>query len=483
MNIITQIINFMTKNIKNNIKKYNLEETLNADTLFTFNNYINMINCIDDISYDFSTYLYSSFIKQIDDAFFNSSYRKQFCDVINIYERNIITLFGEVSFKRRYYHDNLKNKNYYYVDQVINIKPYSRFDPFVCAKICEVSSHDSYAKAGRTVSELIGERLKFNNNPSKTLINRAEARNIVMNFPIPEIDYGTRDNVKKLFVMLDEKWVHSQYHYDKEGNKLDFMVKACVVFENTEIVYKKKKKKDSKVRYRLVGKHVLSSIDGDLKKQLDNYIFNTYDVEEIEELVFMGDCASWITAFPDGFKYHKNMKITFSMDGFHYSQAIENICTKKYQDLVPMLKDYCKNDDKESFAFICNSLIEVCPDRKETIENKMNYILNNWKYIQVYYYDNPMRCCMESNISHCFADIFTARPRAYSEKGLRQLLKLRMLKVNNQDIQKIYFGILKNEFRKEILINSDIIFSYKKDNDIHYLPQWLMKSLTYNYDF
>lgn len=475
MNILSQITNYIKENVLKNVRNYNLDSLLSANSLCSFNNYLDMVNCIDDITYDFSTFLYSSFVEQIDEAFFNSNYRKQFCDVLFIQGRNLMTLFGEVTFERRYYYDRLKNKYYYFVDEVLCIKPYSRFDPFVCAKICEVSSHDSYAKAGRTVSEMIGKRLKFNDNPDKILINRAQARNIVMNFDIPEIDYGTRDNVKKLFVMLDEKWVHSQYHYDSEGKKLDFMVKACVVFEETEIVYKNKKKKDSKVRYRLVGKHVLSSIDGDLKKQLDNYIFNTYDVEQIDELVFMGDCASWITAFPDGFKYHKNMKVIFSMDGFHYSQAIENICTKKYQDLVNILKDYCKNDDKESFISACNSLIETCPERKETIEIKMNYILNNWKYIQVYYYDNPMRCCMESNISHCFADIFTARPRAYSERGLRQLLKLRMLKVNNQDIQKIYFGVLNNEFKEEVLINSDIFTYTQKDTDVYHLPYEITK--------
>ena len=238
MNIISQILKELEKNIKNNINNYNLSDILTANVSFTFNNYIKMVNCIDDISYDFSTFLYSTFVEQIDNAFFNSNYRKQFCDVINIYERNIITLFGEVTFKRRYYHDRLKNKNYYYVDQVLNIQPYSRFDPFVCAKICEVSSHDSYAKAGRTVSELIGKRLKFNDNPDKILINRAEARNIVMRFPIPEIEYSQRNTNKKLYIMLDEKWVHSQYNNGK-----DFMVKAVVIFENVEQVYKHTKKK------------------------------------------------------------------------------------------------------------------------------------------------------------------------------------------------------------------------------------------------
>ena len=192
----------MKENIKNNINNYHLSDILSANTLFSFDNYINMVTCIDDISYNFSTFLYSSFVEQIDYAFFNSNYRKQWCDVINIFDRNLITLFGEVSFKRRYYHDRLKHKNYYFVDQVLNIKPYSRFDPFVCAKICEVASHDSYAKAGRTVSELIGKRLKFNDNPDKILINRAEARNIVMRFPIPIINFEQRASIKKLYVII-----------------------------------------------------------------------------------------------------------------------------------------------------------------------------------------------------------------------------------------------------------------------------------------
>ena len=467
MNIITYILKNLKENVENNMNIYNLSDILTANALFTFNNYINMVNCIDDISYDFSTFLYSSFVEQIDDSFFNSNYRKQWCDVINIYERNLITLFGEVTFKRRYYHDRLKKKNYYYVDQVLNIKPYSRFDPFVCAKICEVSSHDSYAKAGRTVSELIGKRLKFNDNPNKILINRAEARNIVMRFPIPKIEFEERTTNKKLYVMLDEKWVHSQHNDGK-----DFMVKAVVVFESIDKVYKNSKKK-KKIRYKLIGKHVLASIDNDLQKQVDDYIFNTYDVEQIEEIVFMGDCASWITAFPHSFKYHKNMKITFSMDGFHFAQAIQNICTQKYEDLFPILKQSCFENDKDLFITLCDSLIKLEPSREETIISKRDYILNNWNFVQVYFHDNPMRCCMESNISHCFADIFTARPRAYSEKGLRQLLKLRLLKVNNLDIQKIYFDVINNKFDNNFLFNCDWNFISTKKGNHSISPSWL----------
>ena len=471
MNIIPLIIENLKKNIEENVKNYHLNDILTANALFTFNNYIKMIKCIDDISYDFSTFLYSSFVEQIDNAFYNSSYRKKFCDVISIGERNIITLFGEVTFKRRYYFDKLRNNKYYYVDQVLNIKPYSRFDPFVCAKVCEVSSHDSYAKAGRTVSELIGKRLKFYDNPDRYLINRAQARNIVLCFDIPDIDYEERTtpNSKKLYVMLDEKWVHSQYNNGK-----DFMVKACVIFENIEAVYKKRKFRKSKIRYKLTGKHVLASIDNDLRKQLDDYIYNTYIVEDIDEIIFMGDCASWITSFPKDFKYHSNMTITFSMDGFHLSQAIQNIVTTKYPEIGNALKQCCFDNRKDDFISICDSMIKNDPSREETIVSKRDYILNNWKYIQIYYHKNTMNCSMEAHISHCFADIFTSRPRAYSENGLRHLLKLRLLKVNNIDIQQTYFDVINGKYRDIPILDSNIFdISFTNPNSNYQYPERL----------
>ena len=42
------------------------------------------------------------------------------------------------------------------------------------------------------------------------------------------------------------------------------------------------------------------------------------------------------------------------------------------------------------------------------------------------------------------ADLFTARPKVYSEKGLKKLLKLRLLKVNNVDIKELYLKQLIN---------------------------------------
>ena len=91
---------------------------------------------------------------------------------------------------------------------------------------------------------------------------------------------------------------------------------------------------------------------------------------------------------------------------------------------------------------MCNDFSELYPERTETIENKMNYILNNWGPRQLYQSKSFLKCSMESHISHIFADIFTSRPKAYSKKGLKQLLKLRLLKINGQNIKELYLNSL-----------------------------------------
>lgn len=457
MNILTQTIENISKNFSKTITNYNLDNLLNGFSVSDFNHYINIIRCIDHVSSSFSTSMYKQFIKKIDEAFFNSSYRKAYCNVINSPTRSLITFYGEVTFSRRYYYDKLKKRKFFFVDEALMLSKHLRFDPFVCAKICEVSSHESYAKAGRTVSEMIGKRLKFNDDPNRLLISRATARKIVMSFKIPDIDYGIRKDVKTLYIMLDEKFVHSQFN-----NSIDWMVKAAVVFEDAELEYKRKKKQSSKNRHKLIGKHVLASVDNDLHKQVLDYIYNSYNTDNIKEIIFMGDCARWITSFPHDFKFNSKTKVIFSIDGYHYAQALQHICTNKYEDWIPLMKDYVKHDSKSSFINLCNTLIELEPHRIETITDKMNYILNNWSYIQNYYHNVSMKCSMESNISHCFADIFTSRPRAYSYKGIKQLLKLRLLKVNKQDINQIYFNILNNKYKeKEVLDFSMFEKTYK----------------------
>ena len=167
----------------------------------------------------------------------------------------------------------------------------------------------------------------------------------------------------------------------------------------------------------------------------------------------MGDCAKWIKNFPNShcFNFTSDTKVQFAMDNFHFKQALTLLTTKKYQEVCDALLEYVNSNNKNDFNMLVEQFKDLNPDRTETIENKQNYILNNWKERQTYIKNPYIKCSMESHISHILADLFIVRPKSYSENGLRKLLKLRLLKVNKVNIRQLYLNqLIKPPTKKQV---------------------------------
>lgn len=384
MNIISYFNEFLLKNFNCYLKKYfNTLDYCNKSS--NFSNYFNFINDLDSFSDSFIKDIIKGYFEYIDDVFFNSYYRKKYCTSNGFYVRkNYVTLFGEITFKRRYYYDNKTKEWFFFTDLFLGLPKRKHFDPFVCSNICEYSTSYSYSKTGKLVSEKIGK--KTNNNIN---ISRATARNIVIAFN-PNLDFKKDEKrIERLFVMLDEKFVGSQFNDGK-----DHMIKAAVIFESTKLEYKTKKKPNSMNRYKLINSHVCASIDNNLINEAVDYIYNTYDTDYIKEIIFMGDCANWIKNFPKSFWFNFNPKnkVQFAMDGFHFSQALKLLTTNKNNDVYEALIDIVKKNDKQNFIILCEQFKDFYPERSETIINKMNYILNNWNERQLYQNNPYMKC-------------------------------------------------------------------------------------------
>ena len=458
MNIISQFNQFVLESFNKFLKNYFINSNFWYKSS-SISNYINFMTDLDNFNYNFITNVIKMYFEYIDDVFFNSSYRKNFCESKGFYNRTVLTLFGEITYRRRYYYDKKYNDRFFFTDFFLGLPKRKYFDPFVCSEICNESSLTSYSKAGRIVSDKIGNRI---NNTFK--ISRASSRNIVMNFNILDDTKQERElkRIKRLFIMLDEKFVPSQFN-----DGINHMIKGAVLFENRKLAYKYKKKQSSKNRIKLTGTHTCASIDNLLLQNVIDYIYYNYDVDYLEELNFMGDCALWIKNFPKSnwFKFDRNIEVNFSIDGFHFSQALGNLTTEANKDVYDALYEYVLLNDIDGFTDMCNDFLELFPERSDVIESKRDYILNNWNERQFYQNHPYMKCSMESHISHIFADLFTSRPKAYSKKGLRQLLKLRLLKVNDIDIKKKYFSSL--EYNLSTTYQNNSIITYKNHNLIN----------------
>lgn len=476
MNIVSQFNKIIEENFNKFLKNYYLGSNYWEKTS-DINNYYNFMTNLDSFNYSYITNIIKHYLEYIDEVFFNTSYRKNFCESKGFYKRTILTLFGEITYKRRYYYDKKYKDRFYFTDYFLNFPKRKYFDPFICAEICNEAASSSYSKSGKIVASKIGKRINNDFN-----ISRATSRNIVMNFHINDEQTFDNKKIDRLYVMLDEKFVGSQFN---EGN--DHMIKAAVIFEDTKLVYKTKRKVNSMKRYKLINSHTCASIENKLLSDTLDYIYYNYDTDNLKEINFMGDCALWIKNFPKSqwFKYNENIKINFAMDGFHFSQALLNLTTNEYKNVYDELYNYVLNNDKLGFTTLCNQFLELFPERQEIIEAKRDYILNNWNERQLYQNSPHMRCSMESHISHIFADLFTSRPKSYSKPGLKQLLKLRLLKVNKIDIKQKYLNSLVkfktiNNFQDNSLSNKknnydfgkafiDNYFNKTRDNFINYL--------------
>lgn len=467
MNIISQFNNLLEKTFSLYLKKYFTDNNY----LFKssdFNNYCSFINDLDSFSTSFITELLKSYFEYIDDCFFHSSYRKNFCSSKGFYERkNYITLFGEITFKRRYYFDKLTNEYFFFSDLFLGLPKYKHFDSFVCAEFVDKASEFSYSKTGKIVADKIGNRT---NNTID--ISRATVRNIVLGFNPIINEKSELKRIERLFIMLDEKFVGSQFNQGK-----DHMIKAAVIFEDTKLEYKNKKKENSMNRYRLINEHVCANINNELVSDVVDYIYNHYDTDYLKEICFMGDCAKWIKNFPKShwFKFNKDIINSFSMDGFHFSQALKHLTTNKNEHWYNALNIAVRKNNQNLFRRLCYRFRDENKERESIITTKMEYILNNWNERQIYQNHPYLKCSMESHISHIFADLFTSRPRAYSKKGLEQLLKIRLLKVNGYNLKELYLDSINKTNNKEEFNNFignrtelNLEFSSKNKYDIEY---------------
>lgn len=460
MKILTYITEILKKNFNKALESYFPSIMSAIDKPYSIKAYQQFFEDFDKFTTDLNKESYEALIHSLDEEFMRSDARKKKYDSKGFVKpKPLLTKFGYIKFKRRRYIDKVTGESYLFIDRFLGLAKYSRMDPFVISDLVYESTINSYSKAGKIVSNSIGNKVKYNDDINKDILSRATTRNVVLKASkiMNENENDTYKETEELNIMLDEKFVGSQFNNNK-----DHMIKSAVVFEGY--------RKEYKNRIRLTGKKVFGSIENDLLLTVTDYIYYNYDTDKLKKINFMGDGASWIKAFSNDslFKYHKDLKINFALDHYHFAQAIQRITTNKYKDShAEILKDYVIHNMKEEFKSVVTSLITLNESREETINTNMEYILGNWESIQNTFHKTKYKCSMESNISHVFADIFTSRPKAYSKEGLKGLLNIRLLKINGYDLKKLYFDSLftKSKEEKEIILDNKINIKRNINND------------------
>ena len=455
MNIIPNNYEKILKEMIFNQFSSNLKKELyrTDDTNKVFN-YINLISNLDNSLCSIAKQSLVTIFESIDKSYSNSIERKHKYHIKAHLPRTILTVFGEITFTRTFYTDKHNNGSYCYLDRFLGLKKHDYFDPYIKATIVEYSANNSIPTVVNMINDLIGNRIKLEDKIK--YINRQTIRNIILDSKLSNPESKQLDTPETLYIIADEKWVHTQ-----NNNNEAVMVKSIVVFDGIK----------DKPRRSLNNKRIFASFKGNqfLDDTLD-YLYYSYDLDKVKNIFVMGDGAKWIKTLTNHFKINNETNVIFALDKYHFKQAIHHICLDK--SLEKILVSYVLNNDKNNFIVFCDELIKSYPHRTDTINQKKEYIINNWKNIlNLYKYE--LSCPMESQISHNLAYLLSSRPKGYSLKMLNNILKIRLLFKNKENIKQLY---LNNFNIKEIIdykkeeLNFDILSKRKQ-----FIPEYKNK--------
>lgn len=442
MNIISnnyeKILKEMIFNqFSSNLKK-KLYKTYNTNKVF---NYIDLISNLDNSLCNIAKQSLVTIFEAIDKSYSNSMERKHKYHIKAHLPRTILTVFGEITFTRTFYTDRYNKGSYCYLDRFLGLKKHDYFDPYIKATIVEYSANNPISTVVNMINDLIGNRIKLDDKIK--YLNRQTIRNIILDSKLSNPELKQLDTPDTLYVIADEKWVHTQ-----NNNNEDVMVKSIVVFDGIK----------DKPRKSLNNKRIFASFkDNQFLEDALDYLYYSYNLVKVRNIFVMEDGAKWIRTLTNHFQITNETNVIFALDKYHFKQAIHHICLDK--SLENVLSSYVLNNNRKNFKLFCEAFIKSYPHRTDTINQKKEYIINNWKNILNLYKYN-LSCPMESQISHNIASLLTSRPKGYSLKMLDKILKIRLLFKNNENIKYLYL----NNFNKNTILTineENNYFSFK----------------------
>ena len=328
--------------------------------------------------------------------------------------KNIVSIFGNITYKRRYYYDKTSKERVYLLDRVIGIKPNENLLPNVKERLIKEATESSYEHAG----EVAAYGVKISKQEVKNQIEKLDL----------DIDFYEKNEeprkVETIYIIADEDHVHLQKGGIEEP-------RIIIVYDN---ILSKGKRIELKNKRHFGG--VYKNRIMDLWDEVALYIENTYDMDYVQRIFIQGDGASWIKTG----KTWINKSINI-LDTFHMCKAVNAIAGKNEKENKKRLYIALRCLNFEEFKEISYEILseEMDETRRINKEKIMNYILNNKEGISnLYKYRQYLHgCSAEGHVSHIFSDRMSSRPMGWKTQNVNNMSKLRLLKEDNIEIRTI----------------------------------------------
>ena len=377
-------------------------------------------NDLESQMIEFGSQVTQFLVEYAEDIIFRLKDRKEKFESLEKDDRTIISIFGEVNFKRRYYQDKETKERIYLLDQFLKLEKRERMLPNVKERLIEEARETSYRRAGQKASY----GTEISKQTVKNEINK-------LDFKAEIEEKEIKKKVKKLYIIADEDHVHLQKGGIEEPRLI--IVYDSIITKGKRIELKNKKH---------FGGIYSKKID-DLWEEVMTYIENNYDTEYLEKIYISGDGANWIKT---GLEWI--VKSIYVLDEFHMKKAVNGIVGR----ITKTNKEEKEKQKKElrtalrrlnfvRFKELCYEILaeEMEKTTRKRKEDLMNYILNNVEGIKNLYRNKKELhgCSAEGHISHIYSDRMSSRPMGWSITNVNNMSKLRISKEDNLSTEEI----------------------------------------------
>lgn len=415
---------------------YNLSNDF-IDNLFSISDfkYITLFTNLEENIRDIIKNIILDVITFFDEKFRNSKERKELYYInVKSDHRAFQSSIGYLDFHRTYYESKDRKKHFYFIDELLGIDAYARYDSLTKAATIDYTMKTNQKLAG----ELVGEKLTLFKEEYSYSIPRQTIYRWIREWQVPMIKYEPISiEGNTLYIMGDEKWIHEQIKDNNEEKKKHFIMSKCfIAFSGIE---------QHKNRRTLKDKFVFITSSKSPWNSFLDVITQVYDFNKLKKIVFLSDAGSWLVAGAPDLKMYPHNQVIQCLCEFHVRQKVNRITSN--EEYRCSLNQFIDEDKKKDFKVLMNTIKEEKKDnekRLKKLEEYENYIIKNWNKIKNMA-NSECKSSMESHISHCVAAYFSSRPKAYAKTNIEKLLKLQEAKLNGLNIKLIYLKSYKND--------------------------------------
>lgn len=333
-------------------------------------------------------------LERYDKDIYCSIDRKRFA-LIRLDERTLLSSYGILRFRRRYYYDSFLNEYCYLLDNRLQIPKSKRMTNELILRMLDLASIMSYKETGEHLSD------EF--TVSKYTVWKTINEVLLETHFDVNVDRGD----SKIHVQIDEKFVGMV----GSANKRRYY--TLTIFAGKEPIGKS---------YRLRNKTVISSANlHELKVRLNDLLVDRYKVSPDEEIFISGDFATYIQNFNESISC---CKARYVPDKFHVYKTLKDALPNVYVD------DHSLNDDDFQNHLI-EELVKIDDDDARKLKN---ILIKNPKSFKPYLDQEYLGCSQEGQNSHVYAPRFGKYANRFSPSTIEKLSLIREAKAMNAKV-------------------------------------------------